>query len=104
MNTRASLARAVAWRNKNAINYGAYEWFLNRAKNYAKDGECFSIKLLVEEYRWLTRSMADKQGGFKWDNSLTTPLSRLLIADAPEIAPYIRTKTAKCDAEEIPCA
>ena len=101
---RASLIRAAAWRDANSRNYAAYQWFLNRARNYAKDGEQFSIKLLVEEYRWMTRSLADRQGLFKFDNSLASPMLRLLIADAPEIEPYVRTRSAKCDAEEIPCA
>ena len=99
-NKRNSILRAIEWRDANRRNYAAYEWFLNRAQKYARDGERFSVKLLVEEYRWLTKSLADKQGEFKWDNSLTTPLSRLLLQDAPEIAPYITVKRAYCDTEE----
>ena len=95
-----SLERAKAWRDANPRNYSVYEWFLSRSRQYAKDGEKFSVKFLVEEYRWLARSLADKQDGFKWDNSLTTPLARLLLQDAPEIATYIRTKKSYCDTEE----
>ena len=102
-NKRNSILRAIEWRDANRRNYAAYEWFLNRARQYAKDGERFSVKFLVEEYRWLTKSLADKQDNFKWDNSLTTPLARLLIADAPEIADYITVKRAYCDSEEL-CA
>ena len=100
---RNSIERAVEWRDANRRNYAVYEWFLNRARQYAKDGEKFSVKFLVEEYRWLTKSLADKQDNFKWDNSLTTPLARLLIADDPEIADYITVKKAYCDSEEL-CA
>lgn len=103
MNKRTSMARAAAWRDKNAANYSAYQWFLSRARNYARDGEQFSIKYLVEEYRWLVRSDADKQGLFKFDNSLASPLLRLLIHDAPEIEPYVRQRSAACDLEAYPC-
>ena len=97
---RNSIERARAWRDSNARNYAAYQWFLAKAQGYAQKGERFSVKLLAEEYRWFTRSLADKQGFFKIDNSLVTPLGRLLIQDAPEIEKYMDIRKAYCDMEE----
>lgn len=97
---RNSIERAREWRDANPRNYAAYEWFLSRAREYARTGERFSVKFLAEEYRWFTRSLADKQGRFKVDNSLVTPLARLMIFDAPEIEAYMDCRKAYCDTEE----
>ena len=96
----ATILYAEAWRDESEENRRAYDWFVKRAKSYAAQGHFFGMKDLAEEYRWHVWQTADKQGGFKLNNSIVTPLSRLILQDAPEVEPWMVTRKAKCDSEK----
>jgi len=100
MSKWTSIATAVEWREASHENEAAYAWFLAKAKSNAEMGHFFGMKQLAEEYRWMVATGA-RQGRFKLNNSLVTPIGRLIIHDAPEVAPWLNQRKAKCDTEEI---
>lgn len=73
-------------------------WALIRstALEFAREGRRFGMKQLVEWSRFEVSRRAIAKAGvvFRINNNWTSTFARLLIAELPEVAPYIETRRA----------
>ena len=87
--------RAVAWREAHPE-----AWRRIRADGARAAAECrrFSMKREVEQLR--AERLIDPAGepkGYLFNNSYTAPLTRMLLAEVPELKGYVRTRKSKVD-------
>ena len=85
--------RAELWRHGNP---DAWAYLVKLAVNEVRHKRRFSMQYLIEEVR--RKSFVDERGmPSVIDNTIKPALTRLLIEDHPEVAPYMETRRAMCD-------
>ena len=78
-----------------AANPGFWSTVKGRARFSADNGRRFSMKKTFEELRE-TSAVAS---GTEWKlcNTLASPLTRFLVEEVPEVAPYVQRRNCKVD-------
>lgn len=82
-------------------NPDVWEKWKRIAKEEVQHKRRFGIQWLAEESR--KKDQVDSEGRpFKINNTLTPALARLLVADLPEVRPYIQLRKSKADYVSMP--
>jgi hypothetical protein len=88
---RSLMYQARAW----AREYPrAYSWLVNEIRDAAQRHEKVSVREKCERLRWDEAGLGQCIGV---SNSLTAPISRIIIEVHPEFEPYITTSKSICD-------
>lgn len=76
-------------------NPDAWAYMTSQAVSSANAGRRFGIGSLMEHVRW--HMFAEGRTGFKCNNNHRAALARRIIAEHPEVRPYIKTRDSVCD-------
>lgn len=87
------MEEARAWIDDNPR---AWDYIVSQALLSASMHRRFGMKALCEHVRWHF-SVVRGHSEFKLNNNYTAPFTRLLIAQHPEVEPYIATRSSAVD-------
>ncbi|HAM16043.1 MAG TPA: hypothetical protein DCP91_09355 [Eggerthellaceae bacterium] len=77
-------------------NPKAWAYIVSQATLSASMGRSFGMKALCEHVRW-HMEVSERQEGFKLNNNYTSAFTRILCEQHPEVAPYVKTRSAAVD-------
>lgn len=93
LQANAQRSEAELWRRRNP---DAWAYLVKLASNEARHERRFSMQYLIEEVR--RKSLVDADGmPAVVNNTIRPALTRLLVEEHPEVAPYVETRRAACD-------
>lgn len=90
-----STAMAREWADRNPDAWGA---MVAIATEHAAEGRRIGTQDLIERIRWHDFTSTDGTRT-RINNNLSPALARLLVAEHPEVAPYVHLRKSKFDAE-----
>lgn len=80
-----------------AANPDVYARFIELAQEKVARGESFSIAAITEVVRWDATTRFAKSKDFAISNSIRRYIALRMVADHPEIGPFITTKAGEVD-------
>ena len=94
MSAEKTYTQAKAWIKQNPKAWAAIKW---QAKTLAAKGKRVSIKRMLENLRYIDKHLNDRNTDYSICNSYSACLARFLVAECPEVKPYISLKKSKVD-------
>lgn len=79
-----------------ADNPKAWDYIVSQALASAAMHRRFGMKALCEHVRW-HMEVENGDAEFKLNNNYTSAFTRILIEQHPEVAPYVKTRSAAVD-------
>lgn len=73
---------------------------MREARTLAREGLRFGMKALAEHVRWALRTQPGPRADYKVNNNYIAPLARRLVAEVPEVAPYLTMRQTAGDPKE----
>ena len=91
---KSPLEAAAAWRDQNP---DAWAYVKSQARTAAERGHRFGMKALMEHVRWHYAVQRGDHDSYAINNNAVSALARLLVAECPDLRPYIELRRSTLD-------